>query len=75
MSIYVNMLIQLFVQLKQIGQDTAIQELHKAPMLFGSIDPKCSLEFTAAALRTKEPSELTWDYVATTPIGEYNARL
>lgn len=57
-----------------MGKDAAIPETHKAPMLLASIDPNCSLESTAAALRTKEVSELTWDYVATTLIDEYNAR-
>lgn len=32
------------------------------------------MESTAAALRTKDSSELTWEYVATTLIDDYNAR-
>ena len=57
-----------------MGKDAAIPETHKAPMLLASIDPKGPLESTAAALRTKEASELTWEYVATTLIDEHNAR-
>lgn len=43
-------------------------------MLLASIDTKCSLESTAAALCTKDTSDLTCEYVATTLIDEYNAR-
>lgn len=74
MSEYVDQFAALFSQLDRMGKDAAIPESHKAPMLLASIDPNCSLESTAAALRTKEITELTWDYVATTLIDEYNAR-
>ena len=74
MSVYVDQYTSLFSQLERMGKDAAIPETHKAPMLLASIDPKCSLESTAAALRTKDVSELTWDYVATTLIDEYNAK-
>jgi len=74
MSSYIDQFTSLFSQLERMGKDAAIPETHKAPMLLASIDPNCSLESTAAALRTKEVSELTWDYVATTLIDEYNAR-
>ena len=74
MSAYVDQYTSLFSQLERMGKDAAIPETHKAPMLLASIDPKCSLESTAAALRTKDVAELTWDYVATTLIDEYNAR-
>ena len=74
MSTYVDQYTSLFSQLERMGKDAAIPETHKAPMLLASIDPTCSLEPTAAALRTKSISELTWDYVATTLIDEYNAR-
>jgi len=75
MSTYVDQFTSLFSQLERMGKDAAIPESHKAPMLLASIDPNCTLESTAAALRTKEVTELTWDYVATTLIDEYNARL
>lgn len=75
MSTYIDQFTSLFSQLERMGKDAAIPESHKAPMLLASIDPNCTLESTAAALRTKEASELTWDYVATTLIDEYNARL
>ena len=74
MSTYVDQFTSLFSQLERMGKDAAIPETHKAPMLLASIDPKCPLESTAAALRTKDVAELTWDYVATTLIDEYNAR-
>ena len=57
-----------------MGKDSAIPESHKAPMLLASIYQTCTLESTAAALRTKDASELSWDYVATTLIDEYNAK-
>ena len=74
MSDYIDQYTSLFSQLERMGKDAAIPESHKAPMLLASINPSCSLESTAAALRTKESSELTWDYVATTLIDEYKAR-
>ena len=74
MSTYVDQYTSLFAQLERMGKDAAIPETHKAPMLLASIDPQCPLESTAAALRTKDVVELTWDYVATTLIDEYNAR-
>jgi len=74
MSTYVDQYASLFAQLERMGKDAAIPETHKAPMLLASLDPQCSLEATAAALRTKDISELTWDYVATTLIDEYNAK-
>ena len=57
-----------------MGKDSAIPYSHKAPMLPASIDQTCTLDSTATALRTKDAYELTWDYVATTLIGEYNAK-
>ena len=74
MSTYVDQYTSLFAQLEKMGEEAAIPETHKAPMLLASIDPKCDLESTAAALRTKDVKDLTWDYVATTLIDEYNAR-
>ena len=74
MSTYVDQFTSLFSQLERMGTDAAIPDSHKAPMLLASIDPKCPLESTAAALRTKDIGELTWDYVATTLIDEYNAK-
>ena len=74
MASYVEKFTSLFSQLEQMGKDSAIPETHKAPMPLASIDPNCFLEATAAALRTKDPTELTWQYVATTLIDEYNSR-
>lgn len=73
MSTYVDQFTSLFSQLERMGKDAAISESHEAPMLLASINPKCHLESTAVALRTKDISDLTWDYVATTLIDEYNA--
>ena len=74
MSDYIDQYTSLFSQLERMGKDAAIPETHKAPMLVASIDPNCALESTATALRTKDSSDLTWDYVATTLIDEYKAR-
>lgn len=58
-----------------MGKDASLHpQSHKALMLLASIDPTCFLESTAAALRSKESSELTWEYVATTLIDGYNAK-
>lgn len=70
MSKYVDEYSSLFSQLERMGKDSAIPESHKAPMLLASIDPSSPLEVTAAALRTKDASELTWDYVTVTLIDE-----
>ena len=74
MSTYIDQYTSLFSQLERMGKDVAIPEVQKAPMLLASIDPNCPLESTAAALRTKDVTELTWEFVATTLIDEYNAR-
>ena len=74
MSTYIDQYTSLFSQLERMGKDAAIPETQKAPLLLASIDPNCPLESTAAALRTKDITELTWEYVTTTLIDEYNAR-
>lgn len=74
MTEYIDHYSSLFAQLDRMGNDAAIPESHKPTMLLASINPKCSLESTAAALRTKDAKELTWEYVTTTLIDEYNAR-
>lgn len=75
MSTYIDQYTTLFSQLERMGKDAAIPETHKAPMLLASIDQSCSLESTAAAIRTKNCDDLTWDYVATTLIDEFNAKV
>lgn len=55
-------------------KDAAILETHKAQMRLASINPNCFLEYTAAALRTKDTNELTWKCIATTLIADYDAR-
>lgn len=57
-----------------MGKNVATPESHKSPMLLALIDPSVFFESIVAALRTKEPSELTWNYVASTVIDEYNVR-
>lgn len=57
-----------------MGTDASIPETHKAPMLLACINSNFSFEPTAAELRTKTVTELTWDYVATTLIDEFNAK-
>ena len=74
MSSYIDQYTSLFSQLERMGKDSAIPDSHKAPMLLASIDQACSLESTATALRTKDASELTWNYAATTLIDDYNAK-
>jgi gag-polypeptide of LTR copia-type len=74
MAKFIDAMGTLFSQLERMGNDAAIPESHKAPMLLASIPPDSPLEITAAALRTKDIAELTWEYVATTLIDEYEAR-
>jgi hypothetical protein len=60
----------LFSQLERMGKDAAIPETHKAPMLVAAIPVDSPLEVPAAALRTKDVAELTWEFVTTTLIDE-----
>lgn len=71
---YVDKYTLLFTQLEQMRKDAAIPESLKASILLASIDIKSSLESTAASLRTKDASDLTWEYIATTLTDEYNSR-
>ncbi len=71
---YIHEYTNLFSQLEFIGSESAIRQSHKVPMLLASIDPICDLELTAAALRTKDGADLTWEDVTTALIDEYNAR-
>lgn len=73
-SKFIDEYTDLFSQLEFMGKDIAIQEEHKAAMLLASVDPSSKLEPIAAALRTKDAAELTWEYVDETLIDEYNAR-
>lgn len=57
-----------------MGKEVAILEPQKAPMLLASINPSSNMEPIAAALRTKNEDELTWEYVTTTLIDEHDAR-
>jgi gag-polypeptide of LTR copia-type len=74
MATFIDEFGTLFSQLERMGKDAAILESHKAPMLLAAIPIDSSLEVTAAALRTKEVAELTWEFVATTLIDESEAR-
>lgn len=74
MSKYIDEYTALSSQIEFMGKNVAVPESHKAPMLLASIDPNSEMEAIAAALRTKDADDLTWDYVATTLIDEYNAR-
>lgn len=56
---YIDQYMSLFLQLERMGKDAAILQTNKAPMLLASINPNCSLESTAAALRTIGANELT----------------
>lgn len=74
MSTYIDEYTALFNQLEFMGKAVAVPEAHKAAMLLASIDPTSDLEAIAVALRTMDVAELTWEYVTTTLIDEYNAR-
>ena len=70
MASYIDRFFSLFSQRERMGKDAAIPECHKAPMLLASTNPESPSELTAAPLRTKEISELTWEFVATTLLHE-----
>ena len=74
MATFVDEFKSLFSQLERMGKDAAIPETHKAPMLLASIPVDSPLEVTAAALRTKDIEDLTWEYVSATLIDEVKAR-
>ena len=57
-----------------MGKKAAIPETHKAPMLLASIDPESEMEVIAAALRTKDADNLSWEYVTTTLIDEFDVK-
>ena len=57
-----------------MSKDAAILDSLKAPMLLVSTNKESPLEFTAAALRTKEGLERSWEFSATTLIDKYNMR-
>lgn len=71
---YVDLFASLSLQLDRTGEDGAIPESHKAPMLRPSADPKFSWASTATALTIKAISELTSDSMAITVNDEYSAR-
>lgn len=63
-----------FSHLERMGKESAMPESHKAPKLLASINPSSALEVTAAEWRTKDVIDLTWEYISTTLIDEYNDR-
>lgn len=74
MASYVDQYASLFTEPERMGKDAAILETRKAPMYLASVDPSCFLEYTAAALQTKEPDERTCEYVFTTLTDEFISR-
>lgn len=61
----------LFAQLERMGEDTAVPESHKAPLLLASMGHESALESTVAALRLKETACLTWEAVSADLIQEW----
>lgn len=59
MAFYSGLYTSLFSQLEGMEKGSAILDCHKALMLPAFIDKMCGLMSTAAALRTKDVSELT----------------
>ena len=64
----------LLSQLERMGPDVAVPETHKGPLLLASIGPDSGYESTAAALRTKDPSELSFELVSNALIEESRTR-
>lgn len=74
MSEYIDDFACLFNKLAQMGEKRTIPDEREAPFLLAAIGCESAMEPAAAALRTKEIDMLTWDYVSTALIDEYNAR-
>lgn len=74
MSKYIYEYTALFNQPEFMEKGVVISNTHKAPMLLSSIEPFSMMEPIAAALRTKDSDDLTWEFVSTTIIDEYNAK-
>jgi hypothetical protein len=74
MGKFIDEYCMFFSQLGRMGKDAAIPETHKAPMLLAAIPIDSPLDVTAAALRTKDFAELTWEFVNTTLIDETESR-
>lgn len=68
---YVDEFETLFAQLERMGNDTAVPESHKAPLLLASMGHESELESTVAALRLKETNSLTWEAVTADLIQEW----
>jgi hypothetical protein len=73
LPVFVAELASLLPQLERMGYDSSVPESHKATILLASIPVKSPLETTAAALRTKDMSELTWASLPTILIDEHIA--
>jgi hypothetical protein len=69
----VDELASLFDQLERMGSYASVPESHKALTILSSIPVESPLETTAAALRTKDMSELTWASVSTILVDEHSA--
>lgn len=64
----------LLAQLNKTPNEMVLSDSHKSPLLLASIGIGSEYETTAAALRTKNVDEISFDYVSTTLIEEYRAR-
>lgn len=74
MASHIDQYTSLFSQLKRVRNESAIQYDHKALILLSTIDRTCALKSAVVTLRTKNVSELSWDYFTTTFIDEFNAK-
>lgn len=74
MSSYVDQYTSIFAQLEHMGQDAAIPESHKAPILLAVVDANCAIESTAAALGPKKTVSAPGILSRQLFINEYNSK-
>ena len=61
----------LFDQLEKMGDELAVPESYKAPLLLTSLGTKSNLESAVAALRLRDVDDLTWETVTADLIQEF----
>ena len=74
MSKHCDDIASIIAQLDRMGKEVALPESHKGVLLLASIGNESDYESTAAALRTRTPDELTFEFVAATLIDEEASR-
>lgn len=72
MTTYVDEFDTLFAHLDRMGDDVKIPDAHTSPIVSANMGNNSPPESTIGALRTKDNNKLTWQYVTSDIIQEYN---